>query len=71
MIYGTMVMGNFVPPRDLLDGIASTYDTATDTQPRHPNSENAAARNLCRMWIGVGSSERRLLLSEEAYEALC
>lgn len=29
MIYGAMVMGNFVSVWDLLDGIASTYDTTT------------------------------------------
>jgi hypothetical protein len=29
MIYGKMVMENFVPLRDLLDGIAAPYDTAT------------------------------------------
>ena len=40
-------------------------------RPRHPDSENAAAHDLCRMWIGVGTSERRLLLSKEAHEALC
>src|SRR5690348_11905932 len=40
-------------------------------RPRHPDSENAAARDLCRMWIGVGTTERRLLLSKEAHEALC
>lgn len=29
MIYGMMVMENFVPLRDMLDGIASPFDTVT------------------------------------------